>query len=187
MSYWRKNPTSSLTKGLLKYNVISLAGGVFGLSDIQVEELANKAGLSMCFQNSSNSHTTTHMEINADNLLSKNFATDFNKLVSSYPGKLMNLCDIASVSDRMFRHIRNGKHLKKEPILALLVVMEQNLDKIQKLLKEAGYILSKSLPNDVVIMWLLENESLKFKGTSRVYYINETLNSLGLPLLMTRE
>ena len=48
-------------------------------------------------------------------------------------------------------------------------------------------MLSKSLPNDAVIIWLLENEIEKISGNQRILYINETLDSLGMPLLMARE
>jgi len=189
-----------MTKGLLKYNVINLAGDLFELSDAQMEDLANKAGLSMNlhktrFIGEETTDILTYPERNRDiNLIlhmqkspAGNFTDSFNKLISTYPGKLIDLCATASVSDRMLRHIKNGKHLKKEPILALLIAMGQDLNSIQRLLKEAGFVLSKSLPNDVVIMWLLENMPLEDKGTSCIYFINETLEALELPLLMTRE
>jgi len=60
-------------------------------------------------------------------------------------------------------------------------------NEIQTILKKAGYMLSKSLPNDAVIIWLLENEIEKISGNQRILHINETLDSLGMPLLMARE
>jgi len=175
--HWRHNPTSTLTKGFLKYNVITLATELFDLTHEQMETLANKAGISLCFY-SKNFDEKTRGE---------GFVIDFNKLLATYPKKLVELCHIASVSDRMLRYIKSGKHLKKESILALLIAMEQDLETIQNILRKAGYILSNSLPNDVVIMWILENEPLNYQGLNLNYRINETLDSLELPLLATRE
>lgn len=119
------------------------------------------------------------------------FANHFNTLLSAYPGKKIDLCWAASVSERMFRHLKSGRYLRKESILALLIVMNLSLEDIQEALKKAGFILSYSLPNDVVVIWLLENESknnLYYKdGADRLNYINETLDSLGLPLIMLRQ
>ena len=175
--YWRNNPTSASTKKLLKYNVITLAGEVFDLSADEMEVLANKAGLSLSFKRNAFGKGESEQD----------FAVDFNELISLYPGKLIELCDIASVSDRMLRHLKRGNHLKKEPILAVLIAMGQNIENIQRILKKAGYILSKSVPNDMVIMWMLENEPQNDNGTNLNYRINEALDSLDLPLLMTRE
>jgi hypothetical protein len=113
------------------------------------------------------------------------FVNSINALIAAYPGKMTELCFAASVSDRMFRHIKMGRHLKKEPILALLIVMEQCLNSIQALLKQAGFILSGALPNDTVIMWVLKNEGHR-GGANRLNRINDILDSLELPLLMTR-
>jgi len=38
----------------------------------------------------------------------------------------------------------------------------------------------------MIVMWMLENEPFINRRTSPVLIINETLESLGLPLLMTR-
>ena len=70
--------------------------------------------------------------------------------------------------------------------MAILIALEQNVGDIQVLLKKAGYVMSKSLPGDVIVMWVLENNAERKSGTSRLFQINTILDSLGLPLLMTR-
>jgi hypothetical protein len=128
---------------------------------------------------------------NHENTLRKNFintkfANHFDSLLSDYSGKKSDLYKSALISDRMFRHIKAGRYLRKEPVLALLIVMELSLDDIQRSLKIAGYTLSYSIPSDVVILWILESDTYKHKGAKRLYRINEILYSLELPLLMTR-
>ena len=114
------------------------------------------------------------------------FSNHFYSLLSEYPGKKSDLYKAASISDRMFRHIKTGRYLRKESVLALLIVMGLGLVDIQRSLKIAGYILSHSIPNDAVILWILENDTHRYKGARRLYNINEILYSLELPLLMTR-
>jgi|GEM_PF-554656 len=175
MAKWRTNP-STLTKGNLKYKTILRAANLFGLSEIETEELANKAGLSITHLNDLETAEVQKNEI---------FARHFNDIISTHNGKLKDLYDTAMVSERMFRYLRNGKHIKKEPLLAILLTLTQQIGTIQDCLKTAGFVLSKSLPNDTVIMWTIENEP-NYSETSFAYHINTTLDQLGLPLLMTR-
>jgi len=86
----------------------------------------------------------------------------------------------------MFRHIKSGRFLRKEPVLALLIALGLELEDIQFALKKAGFILSDSLPRDSIIIWMLNNESINQKREMRLMQINEILYSLGQPLLMTR-
>lgn len=141
--------------------------------------MANKAGLSI-FEFYDNFY---------ENMLDKQVRDKFSKHflyhLKKYKGKKIELCESALVSEKMFRHIKVGKFLKKEPILALLIVMNLDLDEIQKALRMAGLILSRSMYNDVVVIWIIEN-NLHNRGAKRLQYINEVLESLGLPLLMTR-
>lgn len=87
----------------------------------------------------------------------------------------------------MFRYLKNGRYLKKEPLLSLAITMNLNLDDIQSFIKKAGFVLSKSIPNDVIIMWLLEHDERNNNSLNYVSYINEVLYDLELPLLMTRK
>ena len=203
---WRYNTTVTQSKDYFKHSFIKKAGELFSLSHAETEALANKAGLSLYsikldprsyspFQLSSKNTVDKHIHIKenlntdfspAENFINTNFIKHFNALLSTYSGKKNELCEAALVSDRMFRHIKSGKYLRKEPILALLITMGLSLEDIQKALKKAGFILSRSMPNDIVIIWMLENELSNHKGAKRLYRINELLDSLELPLLMTR-
>lgn len=108
-------------------------------------------------------------------------------MISAYLGTEKQLYDIAQISERMFRYLKNGRYLKKEPLLSLAITMNLNLDDIQSFIKKAGFVLSKSIPNDVIIMWLLEHDERNNNSLNYVSYINEVLYDLELPLLMTRK
>lgn len=172
---WRNNPTTTQSRYSLKHDFIKKAGELFSLNLEEQESLAIKAGLSL--------HGLWGHDKKSPNI---GFANHFNKLLNKYPGKKIELCKAALVSDRMFRHIKSGYHLKKEPILALLITMELGLADIQTALKKSGYFLSSSIPSDAVIIWMINNEVYCQKGAMRLHYINETLYSLNLPLLMTK-
>lgn len=203
VSRWRTAPASLLTKRYQKYRTIILAQDLFGLSETETEAFANKAGLSL--SHLANPKANANMEFSTEifpydtltkpKLLPESdtetaqytaFAKHFNTEIEAYPGKLRDLYEAAFVSERMLRYIRAGTNIKKEPILAILITMGKDLDSIQKCLRKAGLMLSKSLPVDMVVMWLLENEPFISRRTSPVSRINETLESLGLPQLMTR-
>lgn len=114
------------------------------------------------------------------------FLLCFNDLLAASRLKPGDLCKAALVSDRMMRHIRNGRHLAKESVLALLVAMELELPQIQAALQKTGYILTKSLPGDAVVIWMLENVLYKHSGSKRVFLVNDELEEFNLPLLMTK-
>lgn len=162
--YWQKNLNTQTKEGF-KYEVIITASKLFELDSEETELLANKAGLSMCSD--------------------EDFVETFRTILKNYPESYRYLCEISLVSERMFRYIRDGVYQRKEPILALAISMGENLDNIQVLLKKSGYILSDSLPQDVVIMWMYRQ--LFDRAENLVALINETLYELDLPLLMTRE
>jgi len=167
VSYWRNNSKSTLTKNRLKHRVITAAIDVFGLSEVEGELLANKAGLSL--------------KMDAD------FAAYFCNLLKQCRKTQAELCQIAQVSVRMLGYMKQGKYLRKEPLTSILITMGLELEDIQDTLQKAGFILSYSLPNDAVVLFLLKNEARANRGTHLIFQINETLDSLGLPLLMTRE
>ena len=191
VSYWRNNPTKTSTLNKNKYDVILKAGELFGLDLCEQELLANKAGLSLqpChkktgFNLESGDEYFPYPEKPEQHL---GFTEHFEMVLSSYKGTILQLSEMALISDRHLRYIRDGTSLRKEPVLAVLVVLGLGLNEIQTILKKAGYLLSKSLPNDAVTIWLLENEREKISGNQRILYINETLDFLGMPLLMTRD
>lgn len=86
----------------------------------------------------------------------------------------------------MFQYVKNGKKPTKETALALAVSMNLTPEDTQRLLKSAGYVLSKSIPSDAVILWLLSNGEQN-QNSSKLFQINEVLYALDMPLLMTRE
>ena len=173
ISYWRNYPASTLVKCRIKHNTIYRAKKLFGLTDIEAENLANKAGLSLCCFD----------ENNVAPSINSAFAKHFTTLLSCCPMKVYELCGAAQISDRMFRYIRQGTHLRKGTVLALLISMDQDLHNIQTALKKAGYVLTHSLPEDLVVLWLLENKLLSGTAHNRIILLNETLDYLGLPLL----
>jgi len=190
VSRWRADPTSLQAKRYQKYNMITIAQELFELTDAETEAFANKAGLSMPKASMGEEFST---EIFPYGMSTKttapqftSFARHFNAAIEAYPGKIKDLYETACVSERMLRYIRTGANITKGSVLAVLITIGKDLDSIQECLKKAGLILSKSLHSDTVVMWMVENEPHSYKGTSLVYRINETLDRLELPLLMTR-
>jgi len=198
---WNKQYANHSTKKKVKYRVLMKAKSVFKLSVAEAENLANKAGISLIYINRNNKIDANKEEFSAEifsyddtedrlvgyqQQVKNEFAEHLNNLVTLSGRKLIDLCHDASISESMLRHMRKGKHLEKEAIIALLIVLEQDLEQIQMILKKAGYILSFSLPSDVVIMWLLEDKVCFSDGVAALLKINNVLDELGLPLLMTR-
>lgn len=163
--HWRNSFTTSPSSVNLKRSVVKAAGEIFGLENKEIELLANKAGLSVFSDYS--------------------FTDEFKYIILNFEESNRRLCEISIVSERMFRHIKNGKHLKKESLLSLAISAGADIEKIQSLLKSAGYTLSTSLPGDMVVMWMLLNNKQCLQN--RVLQINEVLHNLGLPILMTSE
>lgn len=149
-----------------KQRVIKNAQVLFALSDREAEDLANKAGLTLEQKES--------------------FQTCLNILKNKYDKKSRLFYQNANISERMFQYIKNNKNPTKETTLAVAVSMNLNSEDTQRLLKSAGYILSKSIPSDAVILWMLSNYEGN-QNTSLLFRINEVLYALDMPLLMTRE
>ena len=83
----------------------------------------------------------------------------------------------------MYRRIRSNYHPTKASLLALAISLELKTDEIYLLLQKAGYVLSESIAFDMVVKYLLENA----QTAKNVFYINDVLYELNLPLLMIRE
>lgn len=96
------------------------------------------------------------------------------------------LIEQSNVTERMLEYIKSGMHPSKESILAIAISLGLSIAEIQTLLKSSGYILSQSLPNDMVVLYLLEHNNCNNKENSLVWYINNTLEELDLPLLGTK-
>lgn len=150
-----------------KRKSILKAKEIFELNSEETELLANKAGFSF-----------------TNNIAC--FYDYFNTLISNQKIFDTALCQIAGVSDRMFRHFKKDRIPTKESLAAIGIALDLSVDELQTLLRYGGYVLSKSLPNDVVILWYLKNR-VNIKRTLLLAEINDTLFELELPLLMTRE
>ena len=164
ISWWKKHLTRTQTKHNHKYGIIRSAGKLFALNEAETESLANKAGLSL----------------KGD----KDFTGHLRSLIEKKGSLFFELPHKAQVSERMFQYIKKGKLPSKETLIALSVPMGLGMSGIQELLKKAGYVLSNSLPNDAIIMWMLKNSPHSAKC---LYDINALLYDFDLPLLMTRE
>lgn len=146
-----------------KNNIVIKAAKIFKLSELEKEKLANKTGITLD---------------KADN-----FNDYLNLLIYLSPKKHKNIYDKALISDRMYRRIRADYHPTKASLLALVISLDLKTDEIYLLLRKAGYVLSESIAFDMVVKYLLENA----QTTKNVFYINDVLYELNLPLLMTRE
>ena len=85
----------------------------------------------------------------------------------------------------MFEYYLAGRRPTKQALLALAICLELSPGEMGRLLGAYGYCLSKSLPNDAVVRWFLENTG---SGSRSLLLdsINEVLSDLDLPLLMTK-
>ncbi len=165
LSHWENNPCSThLTSRNAKMRVINNAVKLFGLTREEGEALANKAGLSLA----------------GGGYVMKEF---FGK--NSYHGSQNEFLRRAGVSERMFQHYMAGMAPSKQALLALAIVSEMSLEMTEHLLECYGYCLSKSLANDMVVLWFLNNRKGE-SGTQLLTAANLVLESMGLPLLMTK-
>lgn len=164
ISRWRYNPCSThATSRRAKYTVIIEAVKVFGLTKEEGEILANKAGLSLVCG-----------------------SEGLGKLMREYSGKKCDLLAEAGVSERMFQYYLNGKTPTKQALLSILIVLDLPCERIESILKTYGYCLSRSLPNDMVVLWFLTHKTEE-KTTSLLMAINAVLYDMELPLLMTKQ
>lgn len=106
-------------------------------------------------------------------------------LAREYGGRKCDLLIRAGVSERMFQYYVEGRIPTKQALLALLIAMELSFSKMEEVLAEYGYCFSPSLPGDAVILWFLRGDPGR-KDPLLLCSMNETLEELGLPLLMTK-
>lgn len=144
------------------YAVLKRAEELFELSDVQAEALANSAGLSLQFEGGDLIETL------------------------GYNGKMRELCRKAMVSERMLRLYRH-KTPAKQTIIALAVILGKSASETDTLLHKYGYCLSDSIVGDVVVKWYLTTEHSKMNEELLIFSINETLEKMGVSLLMTRQ
>ncbi|MDR2889095.1 MAG: hypothetical protein LBV33_04555 [Lachnospiraceae bacterium] len=148
-------------KKKFRYEIIRRAAEVFALSDRETETLANKAGLST--------------------LGREDFTEILRGTIASRRISQHLLLGQADVTERMFEYIKKGKRPTKETLIAIAISLDLETEMIQELLRQAGYILSSSLPNDMVILFYLREG--QYRGHRAVLTdINITLSDLELPL-----
>ena len=90
------------------------------------------------------------------------------------------------VSERMLRRYRH-EIPAKQTIIALAVVLGKSADETDSILRKYGYCLSDSIIGDVVVKWYLTKEQNETNEELLIFSINETLEKMGVPLLMTRQ
>lgn len=135
---------------------------MFGLTSIEAERLANRAGLSM----DEHENALAHLRV-------------------SYRGSMKSLYSGAQISERMFRYYKT-KEPTKQVLLALAISMGFSFQEMDDLLHKYGYCLSESLAGDMVVIWYLSLKTDIETENSLLMQINLTLYDMELPLLMTR-
>lgn len=68
--------------------------------------------------------------------------------------------------------------------MAIVLSLNMGLDDLRSILKKYGYCLSESIAADMVVKWFITYRN--DKDGNILYTINEVLEEMGLPLLMTR-
>ncbi len=144
--------------------MIKNAAKLFNLSECESESLANKSGLSL---------------LCCKNLLLSEAMKDKNI-------KQSDLIRRSAVSERMFQYYIKGKKPTKQALLAIALSLGLQIDEINSLMNTYGYCLSKSLPNDAVVLWFLKNYYTQKNNTAILNLINDVLEKLELPMLMTK-
>ncbi len=102
-----------------------------------------------------------------------------------YKGKLKNLYENALISERMLRYYKKITPTK-QALLAIAVSLNCDLSETDALLHSYGYCISRSSAEDVTVIWFMNNNTYK-NGGRLLTEINIVLESMGLPLLMTRQ
>ena len=144
-----------------KISVVNSAKELFLLSDAEAEMLANKAGLSL----------EKHENIIAPYL-------------RSCGKKVRREIYYTVVSERMVEMYIAGLEPTKEILIALVILLGVENEKMESILQKYGYTFSLSLPNDAVVLWYLRNSGQK--GLTLLNDMNSTLEMLGLPLLISK-
>ncbi|MDE6727846.1 MAG: hypothetical protein K2J80_07900 [Oscillospiraceae bacterium] len=68
--------------------------------------------------------------------------------------------------------------------MAITLSLNMSLDELQIILKKYGYCLSESVAADMVVKWFITYRN--GCGEKILYSVNEVLEEMELPLLMTR-
>lgn len=103
----------------------------------------------------------------------------------NYSGKPKDICIAAGISERMLRSYKS-KTPTKQALLAIVIALNFSIPKIDMILRSYGYCLSESLAGDVVVKWYVNGLRQSKSGAAVLDEINDVLEKMGLPLLMTR-
>lgn len=160
VSYWELHTQSTQAKKSI-IEVIHNASDFFGLDAGQAEALANSAGLSL--------------------------NTESGGLMGrlKYSGKPKDLCKAAGISERMLRNYKKDVPTK-QALLAIVIALNFSASEIDRILRSYGYCLSESIAEDAVVKWYVNYWKQRNDGTRLLNEINDLLEKMGLPLLMTR-
>lgn len=173
---------------------------LFQLSHKQAESFANKAGLSLFpytkLHYKAHELTSLQSELVGEAKLSLLMDREM-QLQEQPPIGLVEIIEKCSsgqrrqlyhlaVSERMIQYYLAGKTPTKQALLAIAILLELSVKGTEELLWGYGYSLSDSLANDAVVRWFWENNCILSRA-DLLYEINETLEYLNLPLLMTKQ
>lgn len=102
-------------------------------------------------------------------------------LLKERDGKDSEVYKRAEISKQLFSKIMSNKDYKptKDTAIQLAIGLKLDLNQTQKLLKKAGYALTRSSKTDLVVEYCIKNKIYS------VTFINEALSDCGLPLLKT--
>ena len=112
---------------------------------------------------------------NALGHVQKSFSQQLLALIDAKGLKDTDVYKRANLDRKLFSKIRSNKeyHPTKKTALALAVALQLSLSETEKLLQTAGYSLSPSIKDDVIVTFFLE------RGKPDLYEINEALFRYG--------
>ncbi len=118
------------------------------------------------------------LELNLPSL-KKSFATKLLELIRAKGKTEIEIYKKANIDRRLFSKIRTNADYapSKATILALIFALELEIDEAEDLLERAGYCLSRSKKEDVVIQFFIENQIYD------LFTIQKALEHFGLPVL----
>lgn len=110
--------------------------------------------------------------------IKENFADRLAKIM--YDNNLRNK-DVyyhANIDKKLFSKIYSGNHPSKKTAILITLALKLNLDDSLDLLGRAGYTLSPSIKEDLVVKWHIEN------NLHSVYDVSETLLNMNLKSIL---
>lgn len=111
--------------------------------------------------------------------LEKTFAARLLEMIRAKGKTEIEIYKKANIDRRLFSKIRTNADYapSKVTILALIFALELEIDEAEDLLERAGYCLSRSKKEDVVVQFFIENQVYD------LFTIQKALEHFGLPVL----